>query len=268
MALGPGLLAAGARPAAGQGMIYAPEPGSRAVYRIQAALRVTQRVLGQDNHFDLESDGRASLILVDRGERVLWRLEYDPLTIRIEGVDPSPRTEELRGTVVIVATTPRGVVLDALASGVVPSGLGAQYIERAATVVLPHLPGGGAAPGSTWVDTLRTTEIVQGVTAEVRTVVAFAVSDTSAWAGRAMVPVTYRGTIEIAGTGTMDRSRVTLEGAGSMEGHYLYDPRQRLFALHVQEQALDSTLTFLDLARGPLVVPSRQVLRARAERLY
>jgi hypothetical protein len=159
-------------------------------------------------------------------------------------------------------------VLDALASGVVTAGIGAQYVERAAASFLPHLPGGRAAAGTTWTDTLSVTEILQGVTAEVRTIVTFTVRDTVPWAGRPMVPVEYEGRIEVDGAGTIEGSRVSLRGSGEVAGHYLYDPAERLFALHEQEQSLESTLRFSEASGAPVEIPSRQALRTRAERLY
>ncbi len=247
-------------------MTYAPAQGDPALYRTRNLLTVTQTVLGRDNHYTLESTGVVRLTLLDGGPRMLWRLGYDELALRIAGAFPTPRSEALRGTVVTLATTPRGQVLDALASGVVTPGIGAQYVERAAAAFLPHLPGAGR--GAAWTDTLMVTEILQGVTAEVRTVVRFTVADTASWAGRAVVPVEYRGEIRVAGAGTVEGARVTLEGSGALSGHYLYDPGARLFALHEQEQELDSTLTVSDRDRAPVRIPSRQVLRARSERLY
>lgn len=257
-----------AAPAAAQVMVYAPEPGTSALYRTRNLLTVSQTILERDNHYAMESSGVVRLTLLDGGPRMLWRLGYDELALRIEGAFPTPRAEALRGTVVTLATTPQGQVLDALASGVVTAGIGAQYVERAAAAFLPHLPGGRVARGASWTDTLSVTEILQGVTAEVRTIVTFTVQDTTAWAGRSVVPVDYRGRIEVDGAGTIEGSRVTLSGAGELEGHYLYDPGERLFALHEQEQSLDSTLTVSESSGGPIEIPSRQVLRARAERLY
>lgn len=257
-----------AAPADGQGLIYAPEPGASALYQTRNLLTVSQTVLERENHYALESSGVVRLTLLDGGARMLWRLGYDELALRIEGAFPTPRAEALRGTVVTLATTPRGQVLDALASGVVTAGIGAQYVERAAAAFLPHLPGGRATQGASWTDTLSVTEILQGVTAEVRTIVTFTVRDTVSWAGRPMVPVEYRGRIEVDGAGTIEGSRVTLRGAGELAGHYLYDPAERLFALHEQEQSLDSTLRLSDASGPPVEIPSRQVLRTRAERLY
>lgn len=252
-------------PAAAQTMTYAPEPGDPARFRTRNLLTVSQTVLQRENHYTLESSGVVRLTLLDGGPRMLWRLGYDDLSLRIQGAFPTPRTDALRGTVVTLATTPRGQVLDALASGVVSPGIGAQYVERAAAAFLPHLPGGS---GSAWTDTLTVTEILQGVTAEVRTIVRFAVAEPSIWGGRPVVPVEYRGEIEVTGSGTIEGTRVTLAGSGTLEGHYLYDPAARLFALHEQEQALESTLSLLGGDGPPVRIPSRQVLRARSERLY
>lgn len=249
-------------------MVYDPPQGEPFLYRTQNVLSVTQRVLDRENHYTLESEGRVRLTLLDPGPRRSWRLAYDNLILTIQGTFPTPRTEGLRGTVVTLATTPEGVVLDAAASGVVTPGVGGQYVERAAAAFLPHLPSGPAAPGATWTDTLMVTEVLQGVTAEVRTVVTFTVSDTAAVAGRAVVPVDYRGDIEVSGSGTVEGSRVTLEGSGEVSGGYLYDPGAGLFALHEQEQVLESTLSLTGPERERVEIPSRQVLRARAERVY
>jgi hypothetical protein len=72
----------------------------------------------------------------------------------------------------------------------------------------------------------------------------------------------------VTGAGTVQGSSVSLHGSGTVEGHYLFDPADRVFALHVQEQELESTLTLMGPDRGSVVIPSRQVLRARAERLF
>lgn len=255
-------------PLVAQVMTYAPPQGASFRFRTTNTLTVSQRVLERENHYTLRSGGLVRLTLLSPGERLLWRLGFDELSLRIEGAFPTPRIEALRGTVVTLATTPQGVVLDAQVAGVVTPGLGAQYIERAAAAFFPRLPDGRVGPSASWTDTLTVTDVLQGVTAEVRTIVTYHVAETSALAGRPMVPVDYRGRMTVSGAGTVQGTRIALSGAGAIEGHFLYDPADRIFALHVQEQVLESTLT-LDSPDGPpLAIPSRQVLRARAERLY
>lgn len=202
------------------------------------------------------------------GQRLLWRLGYEELNLRIEGAFPSPRVEGLRGTVVTLATTPQGEVLDALASGVTSPGIGGQYVERAAAAFLPRLPEGSVAPGAAWTDTLLVTEVLQGVTAEVTTILRYTVADTSALAGRAVVPVEYTGTISVTGSGVIEGSRVEVQGSGRVSGHYLFDPGDRVFDLHEQEQVLESTLTLMSPDQRTVGIPSRQVLQARSERLF
>lgn len=264
LAAGTGLAPA----AAAQSLHYAPPQGVAYRYRTANTLTVSQRVLERENHYTLRSGGIVRLTLLNPGERMLWRLGFDELSLQIEGPFPTPRVEELRGTVVTLATTPRGVVLDALAAGVVSPGLGTQYVERAAAAFFPHLPGGTGAPGTTWTDTLSVTEVLQGVTAEVRTVVTYQVADTSALAGRAVLPVEYTGVIAVTGAGTVAGTRVSLEGSGRVMGSYLYSPADGVFDLHEQEQVLESTLTLEGPDRAAAAIPSRQVLRARAERLF
>ena len=257
----------GCPPVAAQSLLYAPEQGTSFRYRTDNELQVSQRILGRDNLYVLKAGGVVRLTLLNPGNRLLWRLGFDELSIRIEGAFPSPRVEELRGTVVTLTTNSRGVVLEAVASGIVPPGLGARYVERAATAFLPHLPS-AERPVSTWTDTLTVTEVLQGVTTQIETVVSYTVADTSALAGRAVVPVEYAGSIVVRGSGTLGGSDVSLSGQGTVSGHYLYDPGDRIFDLHEQEQILDSTLT-LDSPEGrPVAIPSRQVLRAHAERLF
>lgn len=202
------------------------------------------------------------------GPRLLWRLGYEELNLTIEGAFPSPRVEGLRGAVVTLATTPQGEVLDALASGVTSPGIGGQYVERAAAAFLPRLPQRAVAPGGSWTDTLLVTEVLQGVTAEVTTVLRYTVADTSALAGRPVVPVEYAGTISVTGSGVIEGSRVEVQGSGRISGHYLFDPADRVFDLHEQEQVLESTLTLMSPDQRTVGIPSRQVLEARAERLF
>jgi hypothetical protein len=199
---------------------------------------------------------------------MLWRLGYEELGLRVSGPFPSPRVERLRGTVVTLATTAQGAVLGALAGGVVSPGLGSLYLERAAEAFFPRLPSGRVTPGRRWTDTLAMTEVLRGVTARIQTIVTYTIADTSAIAGRPVVPVTYVGRTVVTGAGTIEGSRVSLSGAGTLDGHYLYDPGERIFDLHVQEHVLDSTLTIAGPQRTTLTIPSRQVLRARAERLF
>jgi hypothetical protein len=229
---------------------------------------VTQQILESENHYTLQADGVVRLTLMNRGERLLWRLGYEELNLRIEGAFPSPRAEGLRGTVVTLATTPQGVVLDALASGVVSPGIGGQYVERAAAAFLPRLPERAALPGAVWIDTLLVTEVLQGVTAEVTTVLHYTVADTSALAGRPVVPVEYTGTIAVTGSGVIEGSRVEVKGNGRVSGHYLFDPADRVFDLHEQQQVLESTLTLVSPDQRTVGIPSRQVLNARSERLF
>lgn len=254
--------------ASGQSLRYEPDRGESFRYRTENTLTVTQRVLEQENHYTLASEGVVRLTLLDPGSRLLWRLGFERLRFRVEGAFPTPRTEGLQGAVVTFTTTPRGVVLDARAAGIVSPGLGAQYLERSAAAFFPHLPEGEIGPRGAWTDTVMVTEVLQGISAEVRTVVSYTVSDTSTTAGRRVVPIEYTGEITVTGTGTIEGGRVALEGSGEVEGHYLFDPAEGLFALHVQEQELDSTLTLTGPEGEPVAIPSRQVLRARAERLY
>ncbi len=208
------------------------------------------------------------LTLVRAGTPLLWRLSFEELGLRVAGAFPTPRAERLRGTVVTLATTPQGEVRETGISGVGSPGIGEQYIERAAGAFLPPLPAGASRPGVTWSDTLVVIEVLRGVTARVTTVVTYTVSDTSAIAARAVIPVTYAGRISVTGAGTIEGSRVSLRGSGTVDGHYLYDPVDRVFDLHVQEQVLDSTLTIGSPSRASVEIPSRQVLRARAERIF
>jgi len=249
-------------------LTYGPPADSAFRYRTTNTLAVTQEVLGAQNHTTLRSSSVARLTLVDPGNPRIWRLGYEELRLRIEGAFPEPRTESLREAIVTITTTPRGVVLDATASGIVPPGLGTQYVERAATSFFPHLPAGPALPNAQWTDTLLMTEVLQGVTAEIETVVTYTIADTSAIAARPVVPVEYAGRITVSGSGTIEGTRIGLEGRGTLEGHYLYDPGDRIFTLHEQEQVLESTLTLEDPGQRPVEVPSRQVLRTRAERLF
>lgn len=251
-----------------QEMIYAPEQGASFRYRTSNTLTVSQQILESENHYTLQSSGVVRLTLMNPGPTLLWRLGYDELNLRVEGAFPTPRSEGLRGTVVTLSTTPQGVTLDALAAGIVSPGLGVQYVERAAAAFFPHLPTGTPPPHATWTDTLTVTEVLLGVTAQVETIVFYEVADTSALAGREVIPVEYSGVMRVTGAGTVEGSRVTLEGAGRVEGNYLYDAADSVFDLHVQEQILESTLTLTATDRDPVLIPSRQVLRARAERLF
>jgi hypothetical protein len=254
-------------PVAAQSLLYAPPQGTSFRFRTDNELQVSQRILGRDNLYALQAGGIVRLTLLNPGPRLLWRLGFDELSITIEGPFPTPRVEELRETVVTLTTNSRGVVLEAVASGVVPPGIGARYVERAATAFLPHLPSADK-PVAAWTDTLTVTEVLQGVTTQIETVVSYTVADTSAVAGRPVVPVEYAGTIDVRGMGTLGGSSVSLTGEGTVNGHYLYDPIDRIFDLHEQEQVLESTLT-LDSPQGrPVAIPSRQVLRAHAERLF
>lgn len=231
-------------------------------------MSVTQSVLGRRNHYTLSSTSIVHVTLLTPRPRMLWRLGYEELGLRVTGPFPSPRVERLRGTVVTLATTPRGEVLDALAGGVVSPGLGSQYLERAASAFFPRLPSGLVTPGARWTDTLAMTEVLRGVTARIETIVTYTIADTSAIAARPVLPVTYVGRISVTGSGTIEGSRVSLSGSGTVDGHYLYDPGDRIFDLHVQEHVLDSTLSIGAPQRATVTIPSRQVLRARAERLF
>lgn len=255
-------------PATAQSLVYAPPQGVPFSYRTDNTLTVDQTVLGRRNHYTLTSTGVVRLTLLNPAPRLLWRLGYDELNLRVVGPFPTPRVERLRGTVVTLATTPRGDVLDAFTSGIVSPGLEGRYVERAAAAFLPRLPEVRPAPGTQWTDTLAVTEVVSGLTARVETIITYTIADTSALAGRPVVPVSYEGRIAVTGEGTIEGSRVSLSGGGTLDGHYLYDPAERIFNLHVQEQILESTLTIVGPSRTSLTIPSRQVLRARAERLF
>lgn len=252
----------------GQSLDYGPTQGESFRYRTRNQLTVTQQILESENFYTLRADGVVRLTLMNPGQRLLWRLGYEELNLRIEGAFPSPRVEGLRGTVVTLATTPQGEVLDALASGVTSPGIGGQYVERAAAAFLPRLPESSVAPGAAWTDTLLVTEVLQGVTAQVTTILRYTVADTSALAGRPVVPVEYTGTISVTGSGVIEGSRVEVQGSGRVSGHYLFDPGDRVFDLHEQEQVLESTLTLMSPDQRTVGIPSRQVLQARSERLF
>lgn len=251
-----------------QPLVYAPAQGVSFRYRTANVLTISQRVLDRDNLYTLRSGGLVRLTLLSSEPRLLWRLGFEELSLQIEGAFPTPRVDELRGTVVTLSTTPEGVVLDAVAAGIVPPGVGARYIERAAAAFFPRLPGRAARGLESWADTLTVTEVLQGVTTEVETILSYTIADTSALAGRAVLPVEYEGEIVLTGAGTLGGSRVELQGGGRVTGHYLYDPADRIFDLHEQEQVLESTLTVEGPDQERVDIPSRQVLHARAERLF
>ncbi|MGH7589640.1 MAG: hypothetical protein ACRELU_13725, partial [Gemmatimonadota bacterium] len=102
----------GCPPVAAQSLLYAPEQGISFRYRTDNELQVSQRILGRDNLYVLRTGGVVRLTLLNPGNRLLWRLGFDELSMRIEGACPSPRVEELRGTVVTLTTNSRGVVLE------------------------------------------------------------------------------------------------------------------------------------------------------------
>ena len=68
--------------------------------------------------------------------------------------------------------------------------------------------------------------------------------------------------------GLIEGSRVEVRGSGRVNGHFLYDPADRVFDLHEQEQVLESTLTLMSPDQRTVGIPSRQVLSARSERLF
>ena len=69
-------------------------------------------------------------------------------------------------------------------------------------------------------------------------------------------------------SGVIEGSRVEVQGSGRVSGHYLFDPGDRVFDLHEQEQVLESTLTLMSPDQRTVGIPSRQVLQARSERLF
>ena len=72
----------------------------------------------------------------------------------------------------------------------------------------------------------------------------------------------------MTGSGVIEGSRVEVEGSGRVSGHYLFDPADRVFDLHEQEQVLESTLILTSPDQRAVGIPSRQVLQARSERLF
>ena len=66
----------------------------------------------------------------------------------------------------------------------------------------------------------------------------------------------------------IEGSRVEVQGSGRVNGHYLFDPEDRVFDLHEQQQVLESTLTLMSPDQRAVGIPSRQVLDARSERLF
>jgi hypothetical protein len=254
--------------ASGQSLVYNPDRGESFRYRSTNTLTVSQRILERDTNYRVSSDGVVRLTLMDPGARMLWRLGFESLDLNIEGAFPTPRREALRGTVITLSTTPSGVVLEARASGVVPPGIGTRYLERSAQAFFPQLPEGGATVGVSWSDTLTVTEVLRGVTTEIEMVLTYAVADTSALAGRPVIPIDYSGDIVVRGVGTISGSSVALTGRGEITGNYLFDPQDQVFNLHERRQDLKSTLILTGPDNETVEIPSRQLLEARAVRLF
>ena len=133
-----------------QSLEYAPAQGEPFRYRTRNQLTVTQQILERENFYTLRADGVVRLTLMNPGERLLWRLGYEELSLRIDGAFPTPRIEALRGTVVTLATTPRGEVLDALGVALdsehldpVPLELEGQRLAEAAEAEHDHAAGVG-----------------------------------------------------------------------------------------------------------------------------
>jgi hypothetical protein len=258
----------GVQSGSGQSLVYDPDRGEPFRYRTTNTLTVSQQILQRDTHYRVSSDGVVRLTLMDPGARMLWRLGFETLDLNIEGALPTPRREVLRGTVITLSTTPSGVVLDARASGVVPPGIGVRYLERSAQAFFPQLPEKGATAGVSWSDTLTVTEVLQGVTTEIEMILTYAIADTSALAGRPVIPIDYSGEITVRGMGTISGSSVAVSGRGEITGNYLFDPEDRVFSLHERRQELDSTLSLTGPNNETVEIPSRQVLEARAVRLF
>jgi hypothetical protein len=258
----------GVQSTSGQSLTYDPDRGESFRYRTTNTLTVSQQILQRDTHYKLSSDGVVRLTLMDFGARMLWRLGFESLDLNIEGAFPTPRRETLRGTVITLSTTPSGVVLDARASGVVPPGIGVRYLERSASAFLPQLPQEGATAGVSWSDTLMVTEVLRGVTTEIEMILTYVIADTSALAGRPVIPVDYSGEITVRGMGTISGSSVAVSGHGEITGNYLFDPQDQVFNLHERRQELESILSLTGPNNETVEIPSRQVLEARAVRLF
>ena len=68
-----------------QSLEYAPAQGEPFRYRTRNQLTVTQQILERENFYTLRADGVVRLTLMNPGERLLWRLGYEELSLRIDG---------------------------------------------------------------------------------------------------------------------------------------------------------------------------------------
>jgi hypothetical protein len=212
---------------------------------------------------------------LEGGARSDWRMEFrsDSAGMRVTAtlVDLDARMSNPLGPGQTVdesqVSGPVVFVLDPRGNPTVLSvpelGAGAAQFFTGGTIAngfFPRLPGRVLAPGEGWVDTVSWTAEESGTSNTVRTVWTYTAAGDSLVGDSTYQLVRAAGATEQSSEGSLAGADFTQRVAGTVTGHFLWDPRAGI--LHASEYRSElSGESEVSIAPVPLAVRVRSVVR-------
>jgi hypothetical protein len=241
---------------------YRPPDSASAAYRMADTVRVEIQALGQS--FALEGGARSDWLMAFQpdsgGVRVTATLvDLDARMSNPLGPGQTVDESQVSGPVVFVLD-PRG---NPTVLSVPELGSGAAQFFTGGTIAngfFPRLPGRALAPGESWIDTVSWTAQESGTSNTVRTVWTYTAAGDSLVGDSIYQLVRAAGTTEQSSEGSLAGADFTQSVAGTVAGHFLWDPRAGI--LHASEYESDlSGESEVSIAPVPLAVRVRSVVR-------
>ena len=106
----------------------------------------------------------------------------------------------------------------------------------------PRLPGGAAAPGDMWTDTIQYEISMEQGDVSSKSVMTYTLVGDTVVDGLTLVHVTYEGDAEAVGSGMTEGVEVIQTFAGDVTGMFLWDPARSLMVYSESSQDLDGTV--------------------------
>lgn len=106
----------------------------------------------------------------------------------------------------------------------------------------PRLPGGAAAPGDMWTDTVQYEAKTGQGDVSSNTVVTYTLQGDTIVDGTTLLLVTYEGLADVVGTGLQEGMEVVQAVSGDVTGMFLWDPARGLYMGGESEQDLTGTV--------------------------
>ena len=112
-----------------------------------------------------------------------------------------------------------------------------------AHLLFPRMPGGGAGPGATWVDTVTTSTDAPGASTTSTTISTYTLVGDTVVDGRNLVHIAVANEVTLETVMEEGGMSMTQSVAGPANGFFLWDPERRLVAYAEYERDVEGTMS-------------------------